>query len=156
MTSQRRTGSFPFFRLPLEIRQRILRLLLKPFYRTHNSIRATQLRIYGKSMENNDYDDEYFEADFEAHLARRAEYYEGDFEAHLARQAASEEDDLEEGEQPYIMSAEERQKVRLLTTRRRRMFCTKQSRIQIENTSMRSTVSPTKVTCTEKDLTRTG
>jgi hypothetical protein len=90
-----------FFKLPLEIRQRILGLLLMPFYDNHSGIRAADLRIHGKHLGNDD------------------EYYEGDFEAHLARQ---EEDELEEGEQPYIMSAEERQKCELAYYKEKRDF----------------------------------
>jgi hypothetical protein len=75
--------------LPVEIRQKIFRLLLDPYYYNYSGICATHLGIHAKNW-------------------GCAEQYEGDFEAHLVREAALEAMRLEEGEQPHVMSVEER------------------------------------------------
>ena len=88
-TNISRMGPFPFFKLPVEIRQKIFRLLLDPYYYNYSGICATHLGIHAKNW-------------------GCAEQYKGDFEAHLVREAALEAMRLEEGEQPHVMSVEER------------------------------------------------
>lgn len=63
-----RNGPFPFLSLPLEIRRRVYRLLLAPFYKTQSSMPLTDSKLCKQPFieikvifwdQRRDYDDEY-------------------------------------------------------------------------------------------------